>query len=981
MAEREIPPPVPLYRVLIDEYESQQVGPPLPEGFVERYELAARPALERENPPADPRDPEGAARRERRIRKALDDGLVAAFYRFLHERGVRRSALCLSGGGIRSATFGLGLVQGLAQKGLLSRFDYLSTVSGGGYLGSWLSAWIRRHGLAEVEAKLASPPASPLAPEPEPIQHLRSYSRYMSPKLGLLSADTWTLAGIFLRNLLLNWLVFLPLIAAALLFPRLSTAVLHAVSVGDHERVDRWVLGATVLLGIFVVAYSTASRPSLANVSPPISRLPARYRSQGWFLSVSLLPLWVLAVGATLYWAWTDLLFFGLDSKIGAPLAFALFGAALGLGGFLLSRLWVSPRRVWRQQPGPAPLRLLATLREPVTLTGVAAFGGVLSWLVASHLFPFPDLQHMPDTEIYVCFGAPLLLLMFLAAATIFVGLASNYTADADREWWARAGSWILILIVVRAALSGVVVFGPLALERLHGTWRAVAASLGGISGLVTLFLGSSAKTAPARGEGGGKEATGAAAIVSRLGLAVAAPVFALFLLVLLSMGTGLLLRELGTAFFGIEDWKTSGEPSYDTLHLLAVVHRSPVGLVLLVAAIFLAVGLVMGRFVNINRFSLHAAYRDRLIRAYLGASRAGAERRPDPFTRFDEGDNLPMADLAANRPLPLLNLTLNLVSGKNPAWQDRKAEPFSVTPFHAGSYCLGYREARGYARSPERPGGITLGTAMAISGAAASPNMGYHSSSAVTFLMTLFNVRLGWWLGNPGTAGARTFHRPGPRFTPRPLFAEAFGLTDDANPYVYLSDGGHFENLGLYEMVLRRCQVILVSDAGQDEEFAFADLGSAIAKIRIDLGVPIRFAHLPMRRCAPDYAVGADPAKAVPFWAVGTIGYSEVDRLEDGTPARDGVLLYVKTSLNGTEPVDVFNYAKAHPSFPHESTADQLYTEAQFESYRALGFHAATTACGGESLADILQAALAGTGRNPKEAPGAAAGVANDVA
>lgn len=970
MADREIPPPIPLYRVLLDEYESQGVGPPLPDGFVERYELAARPALEREHPPAGPGDAKGAAARERCIRKALDEGLVAAFHRFLHDRGVRRSALCLSGGGIRSATFGLGVVQGLAQEGLLSRFDYLSTVSGGGYLGSWLSAWIRRHGSAEVERQLASAPASPLAPEPEPIRHLRSYSRYMSPQLGLFSADTWTLAGIVLRNLLLNWLVFLPLIAAALMFPRLSTAVLRAVAVADHGRADRWVLAATILLGILVVAYSTASRPSLANAEPPVSRLPARGRSQSWFLAACLMPLWIFAIGATFYWAWTDLLFLGLGPHVGPPLAFTLFGTALGVGGFLLSRLWVSPRRLWAAQRGPAPLRLLSIFREPATLAGVGALGGFLSWVAASHLFPFPDLRRMPDAELYVCFGAPLLLLTFLVAATLFVGLASHYTGDADREWWARAGSWILILLVVRAALSAVVVFGPLALERLSGAARAAVVSLGGLSGALTLYLGSRARTAPAKPEG---EGGGAMAAAARIALALAAPLFALFLLVLLSMGTGLLLRELGTSFFGMGDWHTDGEPAYDTLHLLAVVHRAPVGLVLAAVGGLVALGLVMGRFVDINRFSLHAAYRDRLIRAYLGASRPAAERRPDPFTRFDEGDDLPMTALAANRPLPLLNLTLNLVSGKNPAWQDRKAEPFSVTPLHAGSFRLGYRDAARYGR--HGGSGIALGTAMAISGAAASPNMGYHSTGALTFLLALWNVRLGWWLGNPGEAGAHTFERSGPRFAPRALFDEAFGLTDDANPYVYLSDGGHFENLGLYEMVLRRCQVILVSDAASDGELAFEDLGGAIAKIRIDLGVPIRFERMPMRRCAPhDYATGADPAAAAPFWAVGRIGYSEVDRREDGTPAEDGVLLYVKPSLNGTEPVDVFHYAKAHPTFPHESTADQLYTEAQFESYRALGFHAATAPCSGESLAEILRAAFAG----PEEAPGK---VANDVA
>ena len=223
---------------------------------------------------------------------------------------------------------------------------------------------------------------------------------------------------------------------------------------------------------------------------------------------------------------------------------------------------------------------------------------------------------------------------------------------------------------------------------------------------------------------------------------------------------------------------------------------------------------------------------------------------------------------------------------------------------------------------------------------------MGYHSSPVVTFLLALFNVRLGWWLGNPGPHGDSTFATPGPRFAPEPLIAEAFGLTDDTSPYVYLSDGGHFENLGLYEMVLRRCRYILVSDAGADSDFSFEDLGNAIGKIRIDLGVPIRFEKIPMRPRAVGEAfdLGALPSPTLPYYAVGRIGYSCVDYLDtpgDLGPEADGLLIYVKSSLNGTEPVDVFHYAKAHPSFPHESTANQLYSESQFESYRELGANA----------------------------------------
>jgi hypothetical protein len=137
--------------------------------------------------------------------------------------------------------------------------------------------------------------------------------------------------------------------------------------------------------------------------------------------------------------------------------------------------------------------------------------------------------------------------------------------------------------------------------------------------------------------------------------------------------------------------------------------------------------------------------------------------------------------------------MALNLVHGDRLAWQERKAHSFTVSPLHAGSVAVGdggaYRRTRSSARAPRDhyggPRGVSLGTAITISGAAASPNMGYHSSPLVTFLMTLFNARLGWWLGNPGPAGNNTFYLSSPRFTVRPIVAEALGLTDRTSPYV----------------------------------------------------------------------------------------------------------------------------------------------------------------------------------------------------
>src|SRR5207248_8980036 len=144
-----------------------------------------------------------------------------------------------------------------------------------------------------------------------------------------------------------------------------------------------------------------------------------------------------------------------------------------------------------------------------------------------------------------------------------------------------------------------------------------------------------------------------------------------------------------------------------------------------------------------------------------------------------------------------------------------------SVSPLHAGTCGVGYRPVLEYGG----PNGMSLGTAITISGAAASPNMGSHSSPALTFLLTLFNARLGAWLGNPGDPGRRTWRKPDPIAGAGPLLREMFGRTTDRNPYVFLSDGGHFENLGLYEMVARRCRYIVVSDAGCDPEYAFEDL------------------------------------------------------------------------------------------------------------------------------------------------------------
>jgi hypothetical protein len=277
-------------------------------------------------------------------------------------------------------------------------------------------------------------------------------------------------------------------------------------------------------------------------------------------------------------------------------------------------------------------------------------------------------------------------------------------------------------------------------------------------------------------------------------------------------------------------------------------------------------------------------------------------------------------------------------------AWQQRKAQSFTVTPLHCGNYELGYRPSAKYC------GGISLGTAITISGAAVSPSMGYHSTPAAGFIMTLLNARLGAWLGNPGPAGAKTYKLAGPRSAVASLLSEAFGLTTNQSEYVYLSDGGHFENLALYEMVLRRCRNIVVLDAGCDGDFTYEDLGNALRKIRIDFGIPIQFGVLDKeKRCA-----------------VATIEYGG---------GETGQIIYIKPKILEDEPPDVTSYWRADSDFPHQSTADQWFDESQTESYRMLGKFTIDSICRNWPAGGRIEDLAAHVRREYLREKGAAAG------
>jgi hypothetical protein len=1022
------------------------------------------------------------------------------FYTELNK--LNRAALCCSGGGIRSATFCLGVIQAFAnydvaagklrgkaaaiahgseqpgtaapaqqaddgsksdthenikpETSALRYFHYLSTVSGGGYVGSWLSSWRSRSSFDTIVKNLTRRPYGADIEPPE-ISWLRAYSNYLTPQLGITSADGWAAGAILIRNLILNWLVIIPILCVALLLMKLiatgGTWFAHTVR---DERV-LWLATAGAVFLVITQSFTNSHRPPrrteevgpdpglyfwVALVCAFLSAVCfTTFFSSRWFLEcfadrVGGASAWLTAALGSLHigFGWVPD-WVSLDLKAKFFLLTAIAGALIYAAGWFAGLI---AGRVVCLIFGPISMSqftrgLVDWLRwaaSGLVYGGMVGLGVYLLW----RLGPYPATpRNVRCLLIAAILGVPWIMMSQLVAEIVFSGLSSDETrADADREWLGRAAGWLATLTVTWAILAFLVLAGGYIVEDAvdlgHQTLVKAGGIVGVLSAIVTAALGGSAKT-PAKSSSDDQGSV--SAIAYNIALGLAGPLFVAVLIIVLSAGLDNLL--IGDAL--VRKMQLIGDEinPASTGTMLAWL-----GIGLAVAAV---VGLLASICVNINRFSLHALYRNRLTRCYLGAS--NDKRNPDRFSGFDFHDNLcvhqvwPPLPGKGENPLSLfhvVNIALNVVSTKRLAWQERKAESFTVSPLHCGAAYLGFRASEDYggqsegraeakaaeaeaeaeaakaeaeaakaeaeaeaakakvkaaqakvkakaakaeaeakakaAEAAKVDSGLSLGTAMAISGAAVSPNMGYHSSPSMALLLTLLNVRLGWWLGNPGGAGENTYKEEGPKLAAGPLLVEALGKTTDQSRYVYLSDGGHFENLGLYEMVRRRCRLIVLIDAGCDADFAFEDLGNAVRKIYIDLGVRITFDKLgelknrpspkslsrAMRDAAAHARVQAvqkpegeppKPPGKPPYHAVGVIHYKEADRISAKDPehkgADDGYILYIKPAYHGSEKnAGVRSYAIANPTFPHEATADQWFTESQLESYRSLGLEIA---------------------------------------
>jgi len=245
----------------------------------------------------------------------------------------------------------------------------------------------------------------------------------------------------------------------------------------------------------------------------------------------------------------------------------------------------------------------------------------------------------------------------------------------------------------------------------------------------------------------------------------------------------------------------------------------------------------------------------------------------------------------------------------------------------------------------------LDLATATAISGAAIGQAVVHQRHGTVEFIMALFNLRMGYWMVNPSYIRwcRRQRHNASrvARMTSAVVqaysgtflyFKELMGLTSAASAHIHLTDGGHIEDLGLYELLHRRCKYIIVCDASSEDEgpyhYRFNRLATATRLARINQGVEIT---LDLTKLQPNASTGYTKR----HYTVGLINYPGRPAL--GQPQERGYLLYVKQCMTGMERmVDVWNQRAHHSQsrFPNEPTSNQFFSEAQFEAYRALGHH-----------------------------------------
>jgi hypothetical protein len=835
--------------------------------------------------------------------------------------------LALSGGGIRSATFSLGVLQKLAGAGILKHVDYLSTVSGGGYIGSALSWWLsdrsggksrsgKKFDVADEFPYGTADPAKSNLSEPIILRHLRHNGKYLTPGAGI---SIWSGIAIVLRAVLLNLLVWVPTVAFLMLLLRgmgtlpFLSGVHGLVSMAAPDALFRlvsWIspdrsvtapellpavfllslLVALLLAALFFVSSINFSILSWMERGPrqtdgtktQSDRDVSAWRLVLRWLMVGILGFIDVAVFIFLFLKLQSLsgdLFaeVGPAASVCGRLA-AEWPLALGVSAVLALLLaYVAHRDKWE-------------LRDWVGFVKIAAVFlllFVLDGLLAHQVQTKPDLVAADGTsnlawvsgvaQLVAIVGAFVLTNFWVAYGIRWFlrigGISVRYSGRRVFEMFFGYAIPIIIALIILTAIPLVVAL--------------IDFRLGGIEGLVSVGAGAASGFwghLQAQKKSGNPRMTGIILIVGSM----------LFL-----FGIALLGYSMAVAF-------AEAEP---------LMQGAMTGLFLL--------AVLTGWFANLNYISLHRFYRDRLMEAFMPDYTTVENNLTGPAPLADE---LRVSQLWAERgrsslesgPFHVVNANLVLTNSSVRKYRLRGGDNFILSPLYSGSAATGWESS-----SSLMNGEITLATAMAISGAAANPRggpggRGLTRNHFVAMMMTLLSFRLGHWVNRPKKQQQPRVRKGAKRpnhFRPSGLYSIFNIGYRENNSLLELSDGGHFENLALYELIRRRCGLIIICDGGQDIESSYADFVTAIQRVGDDFGATVEFdmdiwgadtsaaagkafhksdpATLIARPTDHQYPKNAEYSKKGHF--VASIDYGDYG---GGAWPRKGTIIYLKTSM-----------------------------------------------------------------------------------
>lgn len=848
--------------------------------------------------------------------------------------------LAFSGGGVRSSTFSLGVLQAFAKRNFLRHVDFVSSVSGGAFTAGFLGRLFTRERVKQSGDPVGRAQDILKENQSGPLRWLRTQANYLFAS----GSDDWlTMLGIFFRNIF-----SVHLVVAALLLTIFGTLagigpeINSALGLAPAEAAEEAMARQEVKADVPRAEQHWADREDRIRENRAL-RKGAEGKEETPETAQRMVETWLpdwLAISA---WWWVPL----------AVLAFVILPMKLGY--------WLAPKNQSYRAHAPHPLAawmiLLAGASAGLMLPGKARFSAILIVILAlAWVWQELARRGLPGRNVQQCrtegttvrnrltrgVGEALVIFAFLLIWVVLDSLAGSI---ASRR---RLPEMIAGLVALSPALQILRAWGQKVLPKGDS---AKSISLVKVSGIVIALALVFIVDVIAHSLFAGGDILWAWGVIAVAFLFSATIGRAFDFLNLTSLhgaysaritrtflGASNTARTVGTS--NIASDVTVSHPKDDIAHADYRPEEQGGPLHLISVCVNETVDHASQREVRENKGLLMTigSFGVSVGKRYFARWTRTGIRMPCWLRWRRWVDGLDGNDCA---PPALEALRLN-------------SDPNTFHP-------LGRQDD-----SAASVQALSLGEWTAVSGAAFSTGRGRASSPFEALFMGLVNLRLGvWWdsgikaTERPGRFPANAWRRfkeiPGALFRMHQLLFREWRARFDgpSQEFWNLTDGGHIDNSAAYELIRRKIPFIVCTDASHDPGYCCDDAAALVRAARVDFGAEVSF---------------QDPkALVLPAWITTFVDVSHLGRLDeikgnkatggpgakhaamarifyarerDGTQ-KEGWLLLIKASLTGAEELDVTQYSAANTGFPQDSTADQVYDDAQWESYRKLGYTA----------------------------------------